>query len=63
MEEKDLVPAPRSNFLLVTCPKCRNRQVIFNKPSSVVTCLKCNETLAVPTGGKARLKARILKVF
>jgi len=58
-----LIPKPRSNFLLVRCPKCGNTQVIFNKAATLVTCLKCGNVLAEPTGGKARLKAKIVKVL
>ena len=52
---------PRSNFLLVKCSKCKNEQIIFNKPATLVKCLVCGEVLAEPTGGKAELKAKVLK--
>ena len=41
-------------FVKVKC-KCGNEQMIFSKASTVVKCLVCKETLAEPTGGKARV--------
>ena len=58
---KPVVRMPKSKFVRVLCKKCKNVQVIFNKPSTVVRCLKCNEILAEPTGGKARIKGKILE--
>lgn len=54
---------PKSKFLRVQCKKCKNKQVIFNKASSVVKCLKCGEVLALPRGGNAEIKAKILDVL
>jgi len=50
-----------SKFLLVKCQKCKNEQIIFNKPATDVKCLVCGEMLAKSTGGKAIIKAKILK--
>ncbi|MBI2542573.1 MAG: 30S ribosomal protein S27e [Candidatus Aenigmarchaeota archaeon] len=52
---------PRSKFVKVTCRKCRNEQVIFNKVSTVVKCLKCQNELATPTGGDAEIKGKVTK--
>lgn len=52
----------KSSFILVKCQKCKNEQVIFSRPSSVIKCLVCGEVLAEPTGGEARLNARVLEV-
>ena len=46
-------------FLKVKC-KCKNEQVIFGKPSTVVRCLVCQEVLARPTGGKADITTKVL---
>lgn len=54
---------PESRFLKVRCPKCKNEQIIFGKASSNVRCLVCGKLLAEPTGGKARVKARVLEVL
>ena len=46
-------------FLKVKC-KCKNEQVIFEKPASVIKCLVCKEVIAEPTGGKAMIHAKVL---
>lgn len=53
----------KMGFLKVKCSKCKNEQVIFDKASSIVRCLVCNEILAIPRGGKAEIKARVLEVI
>ena len=55
-----------SKFIRVRCSKCKNEQIIFGKISSKVDCLICGKAskpLADPTGGKSRIKARILEVL
>ncbi len=52
-----------SKFIKVKCSKCKNEQIIFGKISSNVKCLVCEKMLAEPTGGKAKIKARILEVL
>lgn len=54
---------PTSKFLRVVCSKCKNEQTIFNKPSATVKCLVCSNELAAATGGRARLKAKVLSVM
>ncbi|MGB9748875.1 MAG: 30S ribosomal protein S27e [Candidatus Woesearchaeota archaeon] len=54
---------PESKFVKVRCPKCKNEQIVFGKASTVVNCLVCGRVLVVPSGGKARLKARVLEVL
>jgi len=49
-----------SKFIRVKCKKCKNEQVIFEKPASVVKCLVCGDVLAEPTGGKGRIKTDII---
>ncbi len=53
----------RSKFLRVKCPDCENEQVIFSHPSTIVKCVICGRTLALPTGGKGDIKAEILEVL
>jgi len=36
---------------------------MFGKTSTEVDCLVCGKQLATPTGGKSRVKARILEVL
>ena len=54
---------PESKFVKLRCTKCKNEQVVFGKASSRVNCLVCGKELAAPTGGKTRVKARILEVL
>ena len=54
---------PTSKFIKVRCPKCKNEQIIFGKASSAIKCLVCSKELAAPSGGKAKIKARILEVL
>lgn len=57
---KAVVRLPASKFVRVTCEKCKNQQIIFNKSSTVVKCLGCGEILAEPTGGKSLINGRTL---
>jgi len=57
------IKEPKSKFIKVRCPKCKNEQIIFGKSSSEIKCLVCGKVLAEPTGGKARIKSRILEVL
>ena len=60
---KKLIVRPSSKFLKVTCSKCKNEQIIFNKAASNVKCLVCNAELAEARGGKAKVKAKVLQVM
>jgi small subunit ribosomal protein S27e len=52
-----------SKFIKVRCPKCKNEQIIFGKSASTIKCLVCENEIAEPTGGKTKIKARILEVL
>ncbi len=52
-----------SKFIKVRCTSCKNEQIIFGNASSVVECLVCKKPLAQPTGGKAKISARVLEVL
>jgi small subunit ribosomal protein S27e len=52
-----------SNFLKVKCNKCKNEQIIFNKPSTQVKCLVCGEELGKLTGGKIKLNSKPLETY
>jgi len=60
---KELFTKQKSKFLKVGCPKCKNEQIIFNKASSNVKCLVCGSELAETTGGKAKIKAKVVQVL
>ncbi len=52
-----------SKFIKLRCTKCKNEQVVFGKSASKINCLVCGKELAAPTGGKTRVKSRILEVL
>jgi small subunit ribosomal protein S27e len=49
-----------SKFVQVECPDCSNRQIIFIKCATRVSCQACGSTLAVPSGGKGKIKGKIV---
>jgi small subunit ribosomal protein S27e len=60
---QDMLKESNSKFVKIRCPKCKNEQITFGKSSSQVKCLVCSKVLVEPTGGKSRIKARILEVL
>ena len=52
-----------SKFIKVRCKDCENEQVLFNKVSVTVSCHICGSKLAIPTGGKAKIKGEILELI
>ncbi len=60
---KKFISEPRSRFVKVRCPKCKNEQIIYGKPATKIDCLVCQKSLAEPSGGKGKIKARILEVL
>lgn len=52
-----------SKFIKIRCPKCKNEQIMFGKNSFIVKCLVCDRVLAEPSGGKSKVKARVLEVL
>lgn len=52
-----------SKFVKIRCPKCKNEQIMFGKSSTAVKCLVCGKEIAESTGGKSKIKARILEVL
>ncbi|MFW5902770.1 MAG: 30S ribosomal protein S27e [archaeon] len=54
---------PKSKFLKVECNKCSEKQTIFNSAANKIKCRNCGEILAEPTGGKAKIKAKINKTM
>jgi len=60
---KILVPEPKSRFVRVQCPDCGNEQIIFDHATFTVRCLVCGRILAEPTGGKAKIYGKIIKIL
>lgn len=58
---KETVEMPKSKFLRVACRKCKNEQVVFNKASTLIKCMKCEAELAIPTGGEAEIRGKVLQ--
>ena len=52
-----------SRFIKVRCKDCENEQVLFDKASTTVSCHICGAKLAIPNGGKAKVKAEVLESF
>ena len=52
---KQLVQAPKSQFMDVKCPGCFQISVVFTHATSQVVCQSCAQVLATSTGGKAKL--------
>jgi len=54
----------KSKFVRIKCPKCKTSHIIFGKASTKIKCLKCpNTTIALPSGGKAKMRARVEEVL
>ena len=53
-----LLQTPKSKFLRVKCPQCKNEQIVFNKAATEVKCLVCGKKLVKPQGGKAKLDTK-----
>lgn len=60
---KDKMRETKSKFIKIRCPKCKNEQIMFGKASTEVDCLVCGKRLAEPTGGKSKVKARVLEIL
>ncbi len=58
-----MLKEPTSKFIKVRCAKCKNEQIIFGKASTEVKCLVCGKPLAESTGGKVKIRARILEIL
>jgi len=60
---REITHTTRSRYLKVKCLDCGNEQPVFNKCTTVVTCLVCGASLSKQTGGKAEIKGEILGVL
>ena len=60
----ELKPSPDPNICkVILYGKELIEQNIFSKCCSEVRCLVCDEVLAMPTGGKSKVAAKILEVL
>ena len=53
------IPAPNSYFFHIECNKCQKIKTCFSHGHSQVKCIDCNQTLAVPSGGKLKIKGAV----
>jgi ribosomal protein S27E len=53
----------KAKFIKVKCSKCKNTQTIFGKASTKVRCFECNTVLALPSSGKAKIRAKVEEVL
>ena len=60
---KESVEMPKSKFLKVACRKCKNEQIVFNKASTLVKCMKCDAELVVSTGGQSEIRGKGLETL
>jgi len=54
-KKKRLIPNPNSSYSDVKCGVCQKKTVIFSCSQTAIMCKNCNNAIAKPTGGKARL--------
>ena len=54
---------PKSKFIKVRCNDCENEQVLFDKATTPVSCHICGSKLVIPSGGKARIKGKVLEII
>lgn len=62
-EWENLIPRPNSRFLRVRCRTCESEQIIFSHTTHVIACRTCDEPLAEPTGGKAKINGPVIAVL
>lgn len=53
----------KNKFLKIRCQGCKNEQIIFEGATTKVKCLICDATIAEPSGGKAKINARIVEIL
>ena len=51
-----------SKFLRIKC-ECGHEQNIFGNAASKIKCASCGKVVAEPSGGRANIKAKIVKVL
>ena len=62
-KRKISIPEPRSRFILISCPDCGNEQITFDRASTTVKCNVCGRILVEPSGGKAKIEGKVIRVL
>ncbi|KAF9086492.1 40S ribosomal protein S27 [Mortierella sp. GBA35] len=52
---KRTIQSPNSYYMDVKCNACQTITILFSHADTVVSCPKCSNVLAHPTGGLAKL--------
>ena len=63
VEWEELIPRPSSRFLRIRCKTCESEQIVFSHTTHIINCRTCGDTLAQPTGGKAKINGIILSIL
>jgi small subunit ribosomal protein S27e len=50
-------------FVKIKCSKCKSAQVIFGKATTKIKCNDCGGVVAIPSGGNAKIRARVEEVL
>ncbi len=58
-----MVNKEKAKFIKIKCSKCKHTQVIFGRASNKVKCLECGGIVAIPSGGNAKIRARVEEVL
>ena len=53
------IPEPNSRFQKVKCAQCEEEQIIYSHTSTVIKCNSCGNTIAEPTGSKAKIFGKV----
>ena len=59
--ERELIPKPKSEFLMVKCPDCGEQRILFSNSAKDVGCRGCGRKLAQSKGGKSVVLATVVK--
>ena len=62
-KKANLIQLTKSKYMRVICRKCKNDQMLYSKVATVVKCNKCGVVIAEPTGGEARIYAKVVEVL
>ena len=62
-KKANFVVMTKSKYMRVICMKCKSDQMLYNKIATVVKCNKCGAVIAEPTGGEARILAKVVEVL
>ena len=53
------IPEPSSRFQRIKCSECEEEQIIYSHTTTVIKCNSCGNSIAEPTGSKAKLFGKV----